>query len=312
MPLTAAEFEALGQDVDRVPAPSSGAAFVLPSITVVGSEVVSINVQLVEAGTKRLIWSSDFQGRRGDETELTRLAAEGIRSALGSAASPATSVAGLAVSSEAETKLRQGKYYTSRFDNLRMESDFDVALDAFETALRADQQLASAAADVAHLYIIRFETGDPEALQHAEAWIRRARTIAPRASDVWGALSFIEGRRATVDRPLRLQYALRAATLRPRDPRAHDFLGRALRELGYSSVLAMAAFRAAADLDWMYHQPRLRQATLLLQHGRTAEAQLLIDGVTRLEPEMPAASMAQGRPAPGAGARRRGGGGSRA
>ena len=82
-----------------------------------------------------------------------------------------------------------------------------------------------------------------------------------------------------------MTYALRSVALGPRDTWSHNTLGIAINQ--YSAVLAIAALRESARLDPLYLYPPLNEAEALASMGRAGEALQPVEGVLRLEPDMP-------------------------
>jgi tetratricopeptide (TPR) repeat protein len=186
-------------------------------------------------------------------------------------------------------EIRRGQYLSNRYTNLREPADFDLALTAFEQALELDPTLAAAAVEIANLYIFRLEAGEPDALAEVERWSDRALQLDPRSSGGWGVRSYVEGRRHSPDHVARLAAALKAVTYGPADARAHEFLASAINEGDFSSSLAIRVYAETARLDPLYLNPRLAEASILIGMGRAAEANLLVDRVLELQPDMPLA-----------------------
>ena len=285
VPPSSVEVERVGGDLTRLADAYGVSAFVLSSLTAEADRLV-LNVQLVEARSRRLIWSQDFEGRRGSYLTLARGAAEELRSIVRPAATPVTARPGT-TNSEAELAYQRGMHHFNRYNYQHDRADFDQAMEAFQKALDLDSRMADAAAGIAWLHEFAIEAGSPAdtMLPEVRRWAQRAVSIDDRCSRAWAVLAFAE-LISTPPRPRdALVFGLRAATRDPRDAFAANGVGIAL--WGSSSTLAYAATQQAARIDPLYLYPPLNNAELLVYMGKTDEALAEAETVLRLEPDMP-------------------------
>ena len=141
VPPTSFEVEKVKGDLTKLAELYQVSSFIVTSITPSPGRF-ALNVQLVDAATRKVRWGKQYEGPREAYNDLARQAAEGIRLAVRPAASPVpTSV----VSSEAELALREGDYFWNRYSNLHHPSDFATSLAAYERALKGDPSFAVAA-----------------------------------------------------------------------------------------------------------------------------------------------------------------------
>ncbi len=109
-------------------------SFIVTSITT-SAGGFALNVQLVDAATRKVRWGKQYEGPREAYNDLARQAAEGIRMAVRPAAAPVPTAA---VSSEAELAFREGIVPLEPLQQPPVaRSDFDAALAAFTRALDA-------------------------------------------------------------------------------------------------------------------------------------------------------------------------------
>ena len=99
----------------------------LSSLTAETDRLV-LNVQLVEARSRRLLWSRDFEGRRDGYLALARGAAEELR-ARAAAGGPVIAQARTS-NSEAELAYQRGMHHFNRYNNQHEKADFDQGLAA--------------------------------------------------------------------------------------------------------------------------------------------------------------------------------------
>ena len=152
-PITNSEFESIRGDLGKAAALYQVQRFVQPSVTV-ESDQMTLNVQLLDSKTRRIMWSKEYPGRRSNYLELVHGTAEDLRQKLLPDSKPVSSVSGLAANSEAELLFRQAKYYSNQYNNLTRPADFDRAFSDLKRALELDPKLADAAAEIANLFII--------------------------------------------------------------------------------------------------------------------------------------------------------------
>jgi serine/threonine protein kinase/tetratricopeptide (TPR) repeat protein len=289
MPPSSVEVERVRGDLGKLADAYGVSAFVVSSLTAQADRLV-LNVQLVDARSRRLLWSRDFEGRRDGYLTLARSAAEELRAAMRPQAAPVTSQARTS-SSEAELAYQRGLHHFDHYNNQHEKSDFDQSLAAFQQALTLDPKLADAAACVAWLYEFQIEAGAPldQMLPEVRRWGQRAIDIDERNSRAWAVMAVTE-LIGTPSRPRdALVYALRGAARGPRDAFAVNGMAIALWSL--SASLTLASADEASRLDPLYLYPPLNAAESLIYLNRPEESLAYADGVLRLEPQMPAALM---------------------
>ena len=286
VPPTSGEVERVRGDLGKLADAYGVSAFVLSSLTAEADRLV-LNVQLVDARSRRLLWSRDFEGRRDAYLVLARGAAEELRGAVRPQAAPVVPQATTS-NSEAELAYQRGLYHFDRYNNQHEKADFDQSLAAFQRALTLEPKMADAAACIAWLHEFAIEAGSPvdQMLPEVRRWGQRAIDIDDRNSRAWAVIAVTE----LIGTPARprdaLVYALRAATRGPRDAFAVNVVGIAL--WGIASSLSLAASEEAARLDPLYLYPPLNASELLVYLNRPKEALAYADKVLQLEPEMPA------------------------
>jgi tetratricopeptide (TPR) repeat protein len=247
-------------------------------------------VQLVDAQSRRLLWSRDFEGRRDAYLALARGAAEELRGVVRPEAAPVVGQTTTS-NSEAELAYQRGLHHFNRYNNQHEKADFDQGLAAFERALTLDPKLADAAACIAWLYEFAIEAGSPvqELLPHVRRWGQRAIDIDDRNSRAWAVMAVTE-LIGTPSRPRdALVYALRGAVRGPRDSFAVNGMAIALWSL--SASLTLASAEEASRLDPLYLYPPVNAAESLIQLNRPEESLARAERVLQLEPQMPAALM---------------------
>jgi eukaryotic-like serine/threonine-protein kinase len=287
VPPTSVEVERVRGDLGKLAEAYRVSAFVLSSLTAESDRLV-LNVQLVDARSRRLLWSRDFEGRRDGYLALARGAAEELRGAVRPAAAPVTASASTS-NSDAELAYQRGMHHFNRYNNQHEKSEFDQSLASFQHALTLDPRMADAAAGIAWLHEFAIEAGAPvqQMLPEVRRWGQRAIDIDDRNSRAWAVMAVTE-LIGTPSRPRdALVYALRAATHGPRDSFAINGVGIAL--WGITSSLALASSLEAARLDPLYLYPPLNASEVLIYLNRPEEALAHAEQVLRLEPDMPGA-----------------------
>ncbi|MGH6803830.1 MAG: protein kinase domain-containing protein [Methyloceanibacter sp.] len=281
-PPTSFEVERMHGDIGKVAELYGVKTCVISSVTAEADRFV-LGVQLVEPRSRRVLWSREYEGRRGNYIELARQAADGIRRALKPDAPQVIAGASLAANSEAELAFRQGQYLWNRYNNQRQPADFDLALASLKRALELDPKLADAAAHIATLFSFKYEVGAPlrDMLPEIESWGRRAVEINPRCSKGWYALSWAAFSR--MENSKALEYGLKAVFVGPQEPMALI----ALSNASWSFELQLATNVEARRLDPLYLPPLFNAANALENLGRSAEGVPLIDEGLRIEPDMP-------------------------
>ncbi|HSC29320.1 MAG TPA: protein kinase, partial [Vicinamibacterales bacterium] len=293
VPPTSIEMQRVQGDLARIGAVYGVTGFVQSTVAA-ESERLTLNVQLVHARTRRLLWSRDYQGSRDNYLALVREAAEGLRAELRPAAAPLVAAGRGAGQSEAELAFQRGLYFSQRYNHLHKREDLDRARAAFEMALDLDPSMADAAAEIGWLHLFEMESGAAVEglLAGLEHWGRRAVQLDERCSRGWSLLTFGQSLLPDADPRLGLGYGLRAAAYGARDAMAHNALGGMLSTV--APTLALEAVRESARLDPLYLYPQLNASTLLCSLGRADEALGVVDSVLRIEPEMPLAQYSRG------------------
>jgi serine/threonine protein kinase/tetratricopeptide (TPR) repeat protein len=287
VPPSSVEVDRVRGDLSTLADAYGVSAFVLSSLTADSDRLV-LNVQLVDARSRRLLWSQDFEGRRGNYLALARGAAEQLRGAVRPDAAPVGAQAGTA-NSQAELAYQRGLHHFNRYNYQHLKADFDQALAALQHALQLDPELADAASAIGWLHEFAIESGvaPEQMLPEVRRWGRRAIDIDERNSRGWALLAVAE-LIATPPRPKdALEYGLRAAARGPRDPFAVNGTGIAL--WGVAVSLALVSMEEAARLDPLYLYPPLNSSELLIYLRRHDEALAQAEAVLRLEPGMPQA-----------------------
>ena len=283
VPPTSFEAEKVHGDLARLAELYGASSCIVTSITTSAGRF-TLNVELVDAATRKVRWGKQYEGSRETYNDLVRQAAEGIRLAV----KPAATLAPLPssrVSSEAELALREGEYFLNRYINLGQPPDFNLALTAFNRALKEDPSLAVAAGEIAILYVDKFQNeGEAKsrgALQDAKAWARRALEIDGRCGQAWSALSWIETAAAKADYERTLEYALKAALFSPRDATAHMTLSNSMPTVS----LSLAVSKVMVNLDPFFLPGIGNLIFFLSELGRPEEALPFADRLLRIEPE---------------------------
>ncbi|MCG3191289.1 MAG: Serine/threonine-protein kinase PknD [Thermoanaerobaculia bacterium] len=284
VPPSSMDVEKVKGDLSRLADLYQVTLFVVTSVTAAPGRF-ALNVQLVDARTRKVTWGKQYEGPRETYNDLARQSAEGIRQAVKPSASP---IGDTGQSSEAELAFRQGKYLSNRYNNFHKPTDFDAAMEAFTRALAIDPSQAVAAAEAGFLYILRFEgEGDVNhARKQAESWARRALGIDPRCGQGWATLSGVELYAAHPDPERGVDYAVKAVAFSPREAWVHLSMGLWAANPG-STSLFMAAVQRSHELNPLYLYATSNMAFALTLRGRPQEALPVIDQALQLEPGWP-------------------------
>ncbi len=189
MPPSSVEVDRVNGDMNKIADAYNVNAFVVSSITA-EADRLTINLQLIEPRSRRVLWSSQYEGTRGSYNEMTRQAADGIREVLRPVSTTIASSNTLASTSEAELAFRQGLHYSYRYNNQKNTADFDAAFKSFKRALDLNPKFADAAAEIAWLYGFKSQADNQPDKWIAEAnrWSRQALAINDRCSKAWSGL----------------------------------------------------------------------------------------------------------------------------
>ncbi len=282
VPPTSLEVEKVKGDLTKLAELYQVSSFIVTSITTSPGRF-ALNVKLVDAATRNVRWGKEYEGPRETYNDLARQAAEGIRLAVRPAARPVPTAS---VSSEAELALREGDYFWSRYLNLHHPGDFDAGVAAYQRALKEDPSLATAAGGIGGMYLAKFEhEGQASgALKEAAAWARRALEIDRRCGRAWFLLSAMEWYAREPELERQLDYALKAASLSPRDAVSHMSVSNAVGSPGAFS-LQLAAGLSAVDVDPLYLPASGNVVLDLSALGRPEEALPFADRGMRVQPE---------------------------
>ncbi len=244
---------------------------------------MTLNVQLLDSKTRRILWSKEYPGRRGNYLEMVHGTAEDLRQKLRPDTKPVSSASGLAANSEAELLFRQAKYYSNQYSNLTRQADFDRAFSSLKRALELDPKLADAAAQIARLYIFNATVGGSakEAIPEAESWGRRAIEIDPHCGLGWAVMGTAEFYSLRPDRHKVLECALKAVHFAPRDPVSHNLLGNAPIPCGLGLEANINAYR----LDALDLIDGANIGYTLFSLGRSVEGLPYVDDVLSIEPK---------------------------
>lgn len=285
VPPTSSEMESVKGDLKRLAEIYQVDSFIISSVAAEPDRFV-LNVQLVDAKTRGLRWSKDYEGKLENYIELTRGAADGIREAIQPASANLQKAIGLTRNSEAELAFRQGKYYSNRYNNQREQGDFDIAIAAFKRAMELDPKLADAAAEISRLYIFAIESGAPADQVQAEIgkWTSRALKINPRCGMALDVLYWNQAYGSQPSATKGLELALKSTAFGP-SAVAHNTLSNALMVM--SPRLRLEAIRESHRLDPLYLYSQMSIADSLYTLQRYSEALPFADEMLRIEPDMP-------------------------
>ncbi len=280
MPPSSIEVERIGGDQSKLAKAYGVEAFVTSTVTA-RDDRLALNVQLVDAGTRQLLWSKEFDGTRQNFLELVRSAAEGVREAVRPGAKP---VLAALTGSEAEILFQRGMYHSNLYNHLHDPSHFDRALTAFNKVLEIEPR-AAAAAEIGNLYLFQFEAGRipvEELLPKLEFWAQRAQQIDPndaRGLDLLAVCHMDRG-----DGRAALLASLRAVSSAPRD--AFVLQGLSTSLIMGSLRLAIEVSRIASAVDPLYSYPMVNNAIRLGLLGHAPDGLAMIDRVLEFEPDM--------------------------
>jgi TolB-like protein len=286
VPPSSASVERVGGGLEKVAQAYGVSTMVLSTVTEQDHELV-LNVQLVDAGSRNLLWSQEYRRASTAYGELMEVAADGIREAARPGASAVSGTLASGRNAQAEALLQQGLYYSNLYRNRGRAGDKERAQAAFEEALKIDPQLGAAAAEIAVLKMAGISFGVPmlEVLPEVRRWVDGALEIDPKSSRALAVRSEIEGGRTPESFERKLEDALKAATYGPRDGYAQGRLAGPLAL--FSSTLALEAARQASRVDPLVLTSPLFEAILLAGMYREDEAMERIDYALEIEPGMP-------------------------
>jgi serine/threonine protein kinase len=284
-PPTTGDVDRVGGDLHHIASVYGANAYVVSSI-VCDSGRFTLSVQLVDAKTRSLRWSDEYEGTHQSYGDVMKKAAEGLRVAFYPHGDPMRTMSTLGASNEAELLLQRGLYHLSLFKNRGRPGDFERAASAFQQAANRDTRRADPFVGLALLHNARIVTGAPpdEVIGESEKWARQALTIERRSSQAWAILGEIETIRHPGEFRTPLEYGLKAASFGPRDAFAHTRLAGNLMMHSYELSLAVA--REAAKLDPLVLDAPIYASISLMQLSRIEDALALIDEALAVEPDM--------------------------
>lgn len=284
-PPTTDEVERVGGDPARVAAAYDVSACLVATVTATPRRL-TVNLQLVEPGTRRVRWAHEMKGTRRGYVAMLREAAGEIRAHLNLTRTPASSQS-VSTSLSSELPLQRARYFANQFENRGRSGDFDRAVAAFGEVLRVEPASVPALEGLAVLHLSRIVFGVPPAtvVPDAERFARQALEIDARAARAWSVLSELPLYEPSPDSGTRLEYALRGAALAPDDDFTQMRLFAALTPV--SAYLAREACREMARLDPLVVTSRLQDAVSSALLGEVAHGLWSVDRALELEPDAP-------------------------
>jgi tetratricopeptide (TPR) repeat protein len=283
VPPSSFEVEKVKGDLKRLADLYQVSSFIVTSITTSPGKF-ALNVQLVDAATRKVKWGRQFEGPREAYNDLARQAADGIRLMVRPAAQP---VSISPVSSDAELALREGDYFLYRYSYVQNPQDREAALAAYRRTLERDPSHAVAMARIGMVSFVDFQfKGEASgALGESESWVRRALEIDRRCGPAWAMMSGFEAQtKKKHDFERQLEYALKAASFSPREAISHLVVSNAVTSPGAAS-LRIAAALAALRVDPFLLGASGNAVCYLSALGRPTEAIPFADRAVQLAPE---------------------------
>jgi serine/threonine protein kinase len=284
-PPTTGDVDRVGGDLHHIASVYGANAYVVSSV-VCDSGRITLSVQLVDAKSRSLRWSDEYEGTHQSYGEIIKKAAEGVRLAFYPHGDSMRTMTTLGASNESELLLQRGLYHLSLFKNRGRPGDFERAASAFQHAAELDTGRADPLVGMALLHNARIVTGAPpdDVIGESEKWARHALTIDRRCSQAWAILGEIETIRHPGEFRTPLEYGLKAASFGPRDAFAHTRLAGNLMMHSYELSLVVA--HEAARLDPLVLDAPIYGAISLMQLSRSDDALALIDEALAIEPDM--------------------------
>jgi serine/threonine protein kinase/tetratricopeptide (TPR) repeat protein len=285
VPPTSLEVEKIKGDLTKLAELYQVSSFIVTSITPSPGRF-ALNVQLVDAATRKVRWGKQYEGSRETYNDLARQAAEGIRLAVSPAAAP---VPTSGVSSEAELAFQLGKYYRVRAWGHGDRSDFERALEAFKHALELNPKDSATAASISALYHQTTYNGTSyiprvQGLAEANAWMQKALDLDPKCSEAWALSALLEMEKPDADMRKQIELSLKAAQLGPRNAPAQRTFAQMGLATGGSLSLAVEALRPVLRQDPLAFGTYANLARFLTTFGRPEEALSVLSTVLSLDP----------------------------
>ncbi len=286
VPPSSADVERMQGDLGKIAEAYNVHSLVLSLVTA-QKRKLTLNVQLVEARTRRMLWSNEYHGTRARYHQLLRDAADGIRQAAcpGAGTLPTARTVSQV---EVDLLLHRGLYHSSLFVNRSRKEDLDAAAAAFERILETAPRRADVAGELARLHLARFGSAPPEEfVPAARKWALAALDADPRCARGWSVLSSLE----TADYRRKLECALKGAAFGDRDAFCQVELSLAIARSSF--VLSLEASRHASSIDPLVVRGPISESLLTAGLGRRAEALECIERAMRIEPDNPMALFAK-------------------
>src|SRR5262249_21520413 len=154
---------------------------------------LKVQARLLAAGTQGIVWSQDFQRRRGDSDALANAIAAAVTRAVKGGLTPAESArltTGRQTSPEADEPFLIGRSRLEGYGG----ANADGALQAFQRAVQLDPRHAGAHAGAARAYIAKGENGlmpKTEARAAALAEIQESLDYDPDLADAHAVRGYI-------------------------------------------------------------------------------------------------------------------------
>ncbi|HJW72392.1 MAG TPA: protein kinase [Geothrix sp.] len=251
-PPSSAQVDKLNGDLARITEAYQANNLVITSITTRKSRL-TLNVQLVDTQTWKILWGHQYEGDQSAYNDMTRAAAEAVARTLTQAANTLPSVSGSGNSSEGDLARSEGFRFSSRYRALNQQDDYNQAVAALERAYALDAHRADAASQLALLHAWRAfradtdQVGDSER-RLSESWARRALERDANCGLAYATLGSLEYQSPNGNPERAIEYALKGACLAPREAETHILLASTCSGPG-SKELVIAAGRRSMELD---------------------------------------------------------------
>lgn len=245
VPPTSFEVGNVKGDLAKIAQAYQVQCLVMTTVTAQADRLV-LNVQLVEAQTRKLRWSHQYVGATAGYNDMAREAALGICKALLPEAALSVPASGATSNSEAELARQQGDYYAVRYNNHGDRADFGRALAAFNRALELSPKDAETAGRVANLYVYALAQDNiplDEGLAAGEAWVQKALALDPQCGEAWASRARLEADKLEADMEKQIEWAVKAAQVGPGNPSAQFSFAVIGLATGGSLVLGAEALR---------------------------------------------------------------------
>jgi len=245
VPPTSFEVEKVQGDLAKIAQAYQVQNLVMTSVTAQADRLV-LNVQLVDAQTRKLRWSHQYVGATAGYNDMAREAAQGICKAVLPEAALSVPASGAKSNSEVELARQQGDYYAVRYNHHGDRADFDRALAAFNRAIELNPKDAETAGRVANLYVYALAQDNiplDEGLAAGEAWVQKALALDPQCGEAWASRARLEADKLEADMEKQIEWAVKAAQVGPGNPTAQFSFAVIGLATGGSLVLGAEALR---------------------------------------------------------------------